>query len=376
MPAYHQMGHDSQNLLGEVTGYRGAILSPVNESEADVKAIVQQCASDTFEFVFDPQLYFPRRFDRGRLAEWNYFPRDLETADLSSASWWEPILNELRATAERVGAKAICSPAIVTSPFTNDYYEAMRRHADRLVELTGPSGQRVYQTVLIRRADLATVNRAMEIASIVSNTKAAGVYLVLLSDVKARDEFREVEQIKGAMKLINVLERSQLPVLVGFSSSDVVLWKAAGATACATGKFGNLRRFSQGRFDENEEGGRLMAYYFEEGLLAFLRTSDLLRVGPGGVSLTANNPFGTTIQTQLSNSPEKPWVALGWRQYMHWFADVEARLTSGAANARHLVQKAEQNWQMLENNDVFMEERTNDGGWLRPWLRAIVEFNK
>jgi hypothetical protein len=61
---------------------------------------------------------------------------------------------------------------------------------------------------------------------------------------------------------------------------------------------------------------------------------------------------------------------------MHWFADAEARLTSSAASSRQLVRNAEQNWQTLENNDVFMEERTNDGGWLRPWLRAIVEFNK
>ena len=36
MPAFHQMGHDSENLLWaeELAQYRGAILSPVNYDQA------------------------------------------------------------------------------------------------------------------------------------------------------------------------------------------------------------------------------------------------------------------------------------------------------------------------------------------------------
>jgi hypothetical protein len=280
MPAYHQMGHDSQNLLGEVSGFRG------------------------------------------------------------------------------------------------EYYEAMRVHADRLVEPSTQQGLRVLETVIARVDDLAAPNRALEIASVVSNTKAAGIYLVLLSDAKPRDELRDVDSLKGAMKLIQVLEASGLPVLVGCSSSDVLLWKAAGATSCATGKFANLRRFTPGRFNEQEEGGRLMAYWFEESLLSFLRASDIARIQGHGLVTTTTNPFGAAILSQLTSDPTKAWVGLGWRQYMHWFADLEQRLTSGAVTAKALIRAAEQNWQTLENNDVFMEERTNDGAWLRPWLRAVVEFNK
>ncbi|HVZ32155.1 MAG TPA: hypothetical protein VG963_07010, partial [Polyangiaceae bacterium] len=182
--------------------------------------------------------------------------------------------------------------------------------------------------------------------------------------------------LKGAMKLIHVLEAAGLPVLVGCSSSDVVLWKAAGATSCATGKFANLRRFTPGRFNEQEEGGRLIAYWFEEPLLAFLRESDVTRVQAHGLAAAGTNPFAAAILAQMASDPGKAWVGLGWRQYMHWFADVEHRLTSGAAKARDLIRAAEKNWLLLEENDVFMEEKTNDGEWLRPWLRAVVEFNK
>lgn len=377
MTAYHQMGHDSRNLLGEVSGFGGAIISPVNEIESDVRAMVDTHGSSTFEFIFDPQLYFPRRVDRGQLGKWSYFPSDFDTADMTSEHWWANTLGAIAATAGRVGAKAVCSPApIAASTFTNDYYETMRTLADRLVEPSTQQGLRVLETVIVRIDDLAAPNRAHEIASVVSNTKAAGIYLVLLSDVKPRDELRDVEQLKGGMKLIHLLETSSLPVLVGCASSDVLLWKAAGATSCATGKFANLRRFTPGRFNEQEDGGRQVAYWFEESLLSFLRASDIPRVQPHGLATATTNPFGATILAQLGSDPSKAWVALGWRQYMHWFADVEGRLTSGATTARALIRAAEQNWQTLEDNDVFMEERTNDGTWLRSWLRAVVEFNR
>jgi hypothetical protein len=251
----------------------------------------------------------------------------------------------------------------------------MREHADRLVTKVGKK-IRTLQTCLVKLEELEDTNRVLELASLVSHTKSAGIYLVLLSDTKPRDELRGIEQLKGAMRFISEIESAGLPVLVACSSSDVVLWKAAGASSCATGKFANLRRFTTGRFSDPDEGGRLVAYWFEEALLAFIRASDLARIQPHGLGSAGANPFGQEILAQLATEPEKAWVAFGWRQYMHWFADVEKRLASGKATARNLIRTAEKNWQVLEESDVFMEERSNDGSWLRPWLRAVVEFKK
>jgi hypothetical protein len=371
------MGHDSQNLLDSVSGYAGALISPVNETEADITELISRHASDAFEFILDPQLYFPRRNDRGKLGTWSYFPQDFDTADMTSDSWWSHVLGELAQTAARVGARAVCSPATIgASMLTNDYYEAMRTRADHLVALSAEEGIRTLETVIVRLADLATPKRTLEIASVVSSTKAAGIYLVMLSEVKPRDELRDEEQLKGGMSLIRLLEDAGLPVLVGCSSSDVVLWKAAGATSCATGKFANLRRFTEGRFNEAEDGGRLFAYWFEEELLGFLRTSDLARVQAHELAISTTNPFGQRILDQMGEDPAKPWVSLGWKQYLHWFAEMESQLTSDSASARMLIRAAAANWGRLEKNDVFMEEKTNNGSWLRPWLRAITEFNR
>jgi hypothetical protein len=217
----------------------------------------------------------------------------------------------------------------------------------------------------------------MEIASILSRSRTSHIYLVFVSRTEPRRELIEVEEIKGAMRLIASMREAGLEVTVGFSSSDVLLWKAAGANHCATGKFFNLRRFTRTRFEEpGGSGGGQLPYWFEEPLMAFLRQSDLQRItqmnlpnlGP------STNPFGDLILAQMSAEPERAWLALAWRQFMFWFADVEDRLETGAVTSAALLRNADSNWRTLDDADFLTEERRNDGGWIRPWRRALAEF--
>jgi hypothetical protein len=90
----------------------------------------------------------------------------------------------------------------------------------------------------------------MEIASILSRSVAETIYLIFVGQTDPRRELSDEEALKGAMRLIASLEGAGLMVIVGFTSSDMVLWKAAGASSCATGKFFNLRRFTSSRFEE------------------------------------------------------------------------------------------------------------------------------
>jgi hypothetical protein len=185
----------------------------------------------------------------------------------------------------------------------------------------------------------------------------------------------EPEELKGAMKLIAALEAAGQRVLVGFCSSELLLWKAAGATSCATGKFFNLRRFTLSRFMEPSGGGGQLPYFFEESLLAFLRQSDLIRIQQRGLLSAASNanPFTKTIFEYLPQG--KAWVALGWRQFMYWFADVEERLRVGTVTAEDLISQADANWGLIQQKpQVIMEERENNGQWVREWLRSLVEF--
>jgi len=55
---------------------------------------------------------------------------------------------------------------------------------------------------------------------------------------------------------------------------------------------------------------------------------------------------------------------------------VEFRLRTGAVSANDLITLADANWAAIESSKppVIMEERQNNGSWVRQWLRALVEF--
>jgi hypothetical protein len=379
MSVYHQMGHDSENLLwtDELAQYRGAILSPVNYGQDKIMAQIEWARGHgDFEMIFDPQLYVPNS-ERGCLPEWTYFPDDVDTADLDSDLWWEGLLDALVGVCTSIRPTAVCSPAIMPGTYPDDYFARMVSIGDQLCARLADRGLRTIQTAVVGMPELATSDRPMAIASILSRARTSHIYLVLVSRAEPRRELVEVEEIKGAMRLIAAMRASGLEVTVGFSSSDVLLWKEAGASHCATGKFFNLRRFTRTRFEEpGGSGGGQLPYWFEESLMAFLRQSDLQRIMPMDLPNLdpTPNPFGMHILEQIANTPEKAWLALAWRQFMFWFADVEYRLETGSVTAAALLRNADGNWRKLDDIEFLMEERRNDGGWIRPWRRALAEF--
>jgi hypothetical protein len=369
------MGHQSHNLLTAegLNRYAGIVASPVNYDESELTTHVKTAQfRRQYDVVFDPQLYVPST-DRGQLRTWTYFPADVDTADLGSDAWWDTVLREVVAAVTRMKVDAVCSPAVLPRVFSDDYFDRTLANGGALARLLRGSGIRPLQTLVVNLAELADYGRAMTIASAVSKSECEEVYLVLTADKQPRREYDEPEELKGALRLIAALRDAGLRVFVAFASSDVVLWKAAGATHCGTGKFFNLRRFTSSRFAEPADGGKQFPYWFEESLLAFLRESDLLRVRKLGL-LTTSNPFAERI---LAGIPEqKAWIALAWRQYLYWFADVQARIDRAAVDVTALLQQAETNWRQLDEAKppVFMDERANDGAWLRQWRRALAEY--
>ena len=378
MASYHQMGHHSENLMREprLQGFAGVVLSPVNFDEEQTASQIESCRRRLgLDTVFDPQLYYPRS-ERGRLASWHYFPRNAGSLDIQSVSWWRGLTNKLMETCARLRPDAVCSPAFVPRAFTDEYFSNSVKLCNDLAGDLSNSETRLIQTLLVNLSDLAESGKAMRIASIMSRTKAESIYLVIVSNREPRREFCDEEELKGAMKLISALENSGLPVLVGFSSSDMALWKLAGATSCATGKFFNLRRFTSSRFAEPSDGGTPMAYWFEEALMAYLRESDVIRVRTQGAFSEAStrNPFAKEILKCIDDAQGQPWIALAWRQWMYAFSDLEKRIDRGTVDVSQLLRSADNAWSALDNANVLMEERQNNGAWVRAWRRAINEY--
>jgi hypothetical protein len=376
MAVYHQMGHNSLNLLREsnLALYKGAILSPVNEDEEHLQAAIQNRSTEDFEMIFDPQLYYPS-VERGKLPEWGYFPSDVDTADQTSIRWWRRIIIELAKTVRRLRPQSSCSPAVVPLVYSDAYYSLNQQIASFFQERLSTHGIAAIQTLIVHLPTLTERTRSAEIASIASSGSINRVFLVLISDVPPRPELQNTEEIQGAMRLIRFLTEAGMQVMVGYTSSDLILWKFAGAQDCASGKFFNLRRFTPSRFTVPPEGGGQLPYWFEESMMAYLRESDLARVRRANLlsdsSLT--NPFAAQILEQLDISPSTPWLGLSWRQYLYWISDFEHRFSQGRIDANTFLSNAENVWRQLEEQGILMEERQNDGTWLRQWRRAVLE---
>lgn len=380
MAAYHQMGHDSENLLHHehLERYRGAILSPLNYRAAEVRSQADAAkAREDFELIFDPQLYYPST-ERGYLRQWSYFPTDIDTADLSADAWWTALVDKIVSCCAPVGVQAICSPVVIPRTYDDVYLGRAVDVAGRLGRaLQGHSIQAI-QTIVLGLADIATRDRALSCASIISRTSADRVYLVFVGTTEPRRELADPEELKGAMRLVSELEGCGLRTLVGFCSAEMMLWKHAGATDCATGKFFNLRRFTKSRFEEPSAGGGQLPYWFEESLAAFLRESDVLRMRDNNLlsGASLSNPFCQAILEKLANEPGAAWIALGWRQFMYWFADFEERHRAGQVDVSVFLREVEEHWRRLDDLEVLLEEMRNDGSWIRQWRRAAIEYKK
>lgn len=385
MAAYIQMGHNSEILVGAegLEMFSGIILSPVNRKPDELQRhIAEFRTKGDFNIVLDPQLYCPRS-ERGHLPSHPYFPQDIETTDLSSVGWWQNLSEEVANYSITLSANAVCSPIVIPSRWTPDYYSRCAESYTTLAQALKGSSVQPIMTLCVHLRELGDSNDALRIASIATSCNPAGCYLVIESELEPRREINEAESMASIMVLIAALEHAGCRVLVSHTSSDMLLFKAAGASHCSTGNHFNLRRFTRGRFQETEEGGRQIAYWFEHGLMAFLREADIARLrrdaDPDFLCVgESRNLFATQILEKFSNDPKKPWVGLGWRQFLAWFGATEERISDSdrVSLVSQWLREAEERWKVLDDNDVLFEEARNDGSWIRKWRQALSDFRK
>jgi hypothetical protein len=278
MAAYLQMGNDTENLVGEagLDKFQGIVLSPVNRKDVELKGdVLRYHVEDRYDVILDPQLYFPRS-ERGCLLSQPYFDADIDTADLSSEAWWSARVAALAKFAKELGVDAVASPVVQPKTWQDDYFAQCAETSQKLSGELSNTEMRVLTTVMVNFNQMAEKDAALKIASIISEAEPSGYYLVIVSEVEPRREFSTNAELAGIMSLIGELAATKRPVVVSHCSSDMLLFKAAGAAHCATGKFFNLRRYTKSRYDLSPGGGGQLPYWFEHNLLAFLRQEDVL----------------------------------------------------------------------------------------------------
>ena len=386
MSSYMHMGFNTESLIGErdLDLFSGIILSPVNREPQQLKNSIDRFNQQKgYDIVLDPQLYYPQGHI-GYLKSQPYFPSDITTADLGDANWWKNVTNILASYAVELNVNAVASPVMCPKVHNDEYLASCVATAQILKEALSETRIRVLTTVLIDLSMISSPEEVLKIASIVSANDGDGYYLVIESTTQPRREYSDANDLFSIMALIRELENSGKPVLVSHCSSDMLLFKAAGASYCASGKFFNLRRFTKSRYSEPAEGGGQLPYWFEHSLLAFLREADILRligsdcnalVGQGD----SRNHWGQLIENNLTTGRNQPWLKWGWRQFLSWFSKVEYLLDNESDPAGKVdvwLKEAENNWILTEDIPIIMEEPRNNGSWLRPWRQALALFNK
>lgn len=378
MAAFHQMGNDSWNLIDEesLERYAGLVLSPVNDKPHDtakkVAAVLK--GRGELDIILDPQFYKPGS-DRGCIVHWDYFSKDVDTTDLSNLEWWKARIDNLVAAAKLVGATSICSPAMLPKQFDDDYYRLTSDVADYLLEKARAQGLGVLVTVIARLPDLSRKGRAEAIAGIITSTNVSRAYIVLFDDIEPRMQRTDVDELAGMATLLKLLEGAAVKALVAFSGLDMVLWKAFGASDVATGKFFNLRRFVPTRWEEAGERGSVVPYFTDGDLVTWLREADLKLLENGGVfdrASAAPDEYSQKILEIIDAGQGKPWVAIGWRQYLAWFARIEEKISNDRSVAKAILKHADALWAKVEKDEVYLLDRSNNGSWIRPWLNALT----
>lgn len=385
MASYLQMGHDTQNLVGEsgLENYKGIILSPVNRTKSDLEQDIPKFREKNpdFDIMLDPQFYMPR-IDRGKLGTHPYFPLDIDTVDLSSFDWWKSVCDKLNGYAVELSVNSLATPAQISNNWKDEYYLHCNEVSNYLVDLT--DNLNIYSTVLVPLSELVDSEYVLKISSMISVSKAFGYYIIFVSDKDPRRELDSSNELLGAMNLIRYLTSTEKPICIGYCSSEFILYKAAGATICSSGKFFNLRRFTKSRFEEpNDGGGGQLPYFLEEGLLGFLRDADILRLSNSDHSDilftgSSNNLWSDKILENLKSEDPKAWLAYSWRQYLTWFANTEALLDIDDSSniVSNMLKLSENNWLILDDDNILFDEPRNNGKWVRPWRQALIDFIK
>jgi hypothetical protein len=382
MPAFMQMGHDTENLVGEEgLDFAGIVLSPLNRFPDEMQKNVQIFRSKgAYEIVLDSQLYFPKT-EREKLIEYPYFPIDIDTVDLGADWWWKEINQKLSAYCQTLGIDAVTSPITCPRNIDDNFYATSVQVANDLLERI-PGNLLTYQTVLADQSLLTDQSALLRAASILSDTDCSAYYLVFLSDTQPRAELADSFELLGALRFIRELKNTDRKIVVAFCSSDMLLYKCAGADSCATGKFFNLRRFTRSRFDEPSGGGGQLAYWFEHGLMAFLRQADLLRIRSKSLNSVLDQEFSRNVWSekivrQFAENRTAAWLGLCWRQYLAWFSQTEAFLdqsTTPQDIVSRWLSSADANWKTVDGAKIYLEERRNNGEWIRAWQQALSDF--
>lgn len=127
--------------------------------------------------------------------------------------------------------------------------------------------------------------------------------------------------------------------------------------------------------EDEQQGGRNIAYWCSEELLTLIRDQEVLRLDRekwfDGNNFSSN-PHSERILSVLRSQSGEAWLKLSWLQYLRWFTNMTESI-SGPDETKALLADAAEAWKKIEKLGMFFLDSFNDGTHIRSWHSAFVE---
>jgi len=357
MKVFAQHGHQPSDKITrglEEGAIDGVIFSSryLNPDKVQEKLDDAYLANPAAEILIDSEFYASRlkgtpNSQLGYLERQSYL-KTYRRRDLVRTEVVERALREVYQSVRYLPVTAHIAPNIyVSQSFDSMEAGIALNFIERAKSVFGDSKKPVYATLAVDRRALLSPSDFLSFLNDVTalGTAPEGFYLLVgggsiteRSDL-VQSEIMDANVLGGWMMINFSLAQNGFKVINGFADVLTPFLSAAGATACATGWWSNLRTFSMGRYVKPEgAGGQLpIVRYLSKLLLNRLRIDELsyAAVVPGIINgLSSDDEY-------LNGIPGRTTEALQtWEALSSLNSNVSDQLEVSLANLLDLIAQA------------------------------------
>lgn len=266
MELFLQMGHGMQSVSQELIKEEGSgtvVISPMNIKPTSLNKFSKEIQKIGGEVLFDPQLYYPRKFQKN-LSLYEYWPQGDFTA-LEGGDFDQVIAGIVDINCS-IGTKSMILPAITATRIDHLWDKVQRICIDK--SNTYAPGLTKIHTVALASNVLEDEEQIEAIVAYAEEWDVDGVYIVCEHPQKLYLIERPL-WVTNLMSLVAGLKRQKKKVIVGYASHQMLCLALTKCDAIASGNFLNLRWFQPEHFvtePDKSPSRRAIWYYCPQAL--------------------------------------------------------------------------------------------------------------
>lgn len=251
----------------------GVILSPKGESIQSMTQSVDllKKSEKQISILLDPQTYimaFPEERAEGKLPTYAHYEPQIGASKLSNPKELQRVVTNALEMQRGFGLDIVVSPAVFFDSFNSRCSQIDISLAYESIEQLRDN-EKLYVTLCFEEHALANRAAMEEYLDILCNLDVEGFYIIVDREHHSfGTAYFEAERLANLMYLCYVLgDLNQYRVVVGYCDFAGIPLYAAGASAIATGWFGNQKHFHRSDYEVRAGGRRARKRFSSELLL-------------------------------------------------------------------------------------------------------------